>query len=64
MGRGGGFIISAVGDVLLWSEEGESVRLIIWIDAFTYLGINSGNESGIKASLFSSKDVLGGVKNP
>lgn len=31
-------------------------------DAFTHLGINSGNEWGIKASLFSSKDVLGGIK--
>jgi len=30
-------------------------------DAFTYLGINSGNEWGIKASLFSSKDILSGI---
>lgn len=34
-------------------------KLILAIaDALTHLGINSGNEYGIKASLFSSKDIL------
>lgn len=33
---------------------------ILAVDAYTHLGINSGNEWGIKASLFSSKDILGG----
>ncbi|KAL8723700.1 MAG: hypothetical protein Q9181_007220 [Wetmoreana brouardii] len=31
-------------------------------DAFTELGINSGNEWGLKPSLYASKDVLGGGK--
>ena len=28
------------------------------VDAYTHLGIAAGNEWGLKASLFSSKDVL------
>lgn len=28
------------------------------LDAYTYLGINSGNEWGIKASLYSSTEIL------
>ncbi|KAL8972087.1 MAG: hypothetical protein Q9197_002947 [Variospora fuerteventurae] len=31
-------------------------------DAFTELGISSGNEWGLKASLYASKDLLGGKK--
>ncbi|KAI9723646.1 MAG: hypothetical protein M1812_000946 [Candelaria pacifica] len=31
-------------------------------DAYTYLGISSGNEYGLKASLYASKDVLTAVK--
>jgi len=28
------------------------------LDAYTHLGINSGNEWGLKASMYASKDVL------
>jgi len=31
-------------------------------DAFTYLGINSNNSYGLKASIYSSRDVLEGRK--
>ena len=28
-------------------------------DAYTYLELNSGNEYGLKASMFSSREILG-----
>ena len=63
-----GFTISAVsrgssGSVVsLWRFLVYPRSLIMVADAFTHLGISSGNEWGIKASLFSSKDLLGVVK--
>ncbi len=41
---------------------GRELLLIMKIDAFTHLGINSGNEWGIKASMFSSRDIFSGTK--
>lgn len=36
--------------------------LIKYTDAFTYLGIGSGNPWGLRASLYSSKDIFGYLK--
>lgn len=48
---------------VLGGVDGVCGRVLTYVaDAFTHLGINSGNEWGIKASLFSSKDILGNVK--
>lgn len=41
---------------------GEERGIYYKADAFTHLGIDSKNEWGLKASLFSSKDVLAGEK--
>ena len=41
---------------------GEERGIYYKADAFTYLGIESRNDWGLKASLFSSKDVLAGKK--
>lgn len=41
---------------------GEERGIYYKADAFTELGISSGNEWGLKASLYASKDLLGGGK--
>ncbi|KAL8720105.1 MAG: hypothetical protein Q9225_002981 [Loekoesia sp. 1 TL-2023] len=41
---------------------GEERGIYYKADVFTELGINSGNEWGLKASLYASKDMLGGGK--
>ncbi len=46
------------GMVLEWCANDSFMR----VDAYTYLGINSGNEYGLKASLYASKDVLAATK--
>lgn len=50
------------GCVVVQGKVRELHLLMRAADAFTYLGINAGNEWGIKASLFSSKDILSGIK--
>ena len=41
-------------------------NVLMKIDAYTYLRLNSGNDYGIKASMYSSKDFLedGKEKDP
>jgi len=42
--------------------SGEGNGIYYKCDAFTYLGLDSNNAYGLKASIYSSRDVLKGAK--
>lgn len=51
-------VLDALVELGLCPAEGNGIYYKC--DAFTMLGIDSGNQWGLKASLYSSRDLLGG----